>query len=193
MIYASMPSPWRHLPQSRRPAPFDINPRQSRRYLFLALFRIRRHWGGAWQQGPPAERTLMFPLALNALRPTECQRREHGATRCGPSRTFRPRNRISITLFACSLATQNTKGLWHEVGAPPKRRFPGRGERPDQPLARSGSHRIAPARPLAPARRGADPLGCSKIKNRSTPPTSGGLKGWVSLQAQIQPCRSCRT
>ena len=111
MIYASMPSPWRHLPQSRRPAPFDINPRQFRRHLFLALFRIRRHWGGAWLHGPPAERILMFPLALSALRPTECQRREHGATRCGPSGTFRPRNRISITLFACSLATQNTKGL----------------------------------------------------------------------------------
>jgi hypothetical protein len=63
MIYASMPSPWRHLPQSRRPAPFDINPRQFRRHLFLALFRIRRHWGGAWQQGPPAERILMFPSA----------------------------------------------------------------------------------------------------------------------------------
>lgn len=137
--------------------------------------------------------TLMFPMALSAVRPTARQWRESGATRCGPSGTFRPRNRISITLFACSLATQNIKGLWHGDGAPPKWRFPGRGERPDQPLASSGSHRIAPARQLAPARRGTDPPGCSKIKNSSPPPTSGGLKGWVSLQAQIQPCRSCRT
>ena len=48
MIYASMPSPWRHLPQSRRPVPFDINPRQPRLHLFLTLFRMRRYWGGAW-------------------------------------------------------------------------------------------------------------------------------------------------
>ena len=47
MIYASMPSPWRHLPQSRRPVPFDINPRQPRLHLFLTLFWMRRHGGDA--------------------------------------------------------------------------------------------------------------------------------------------------
>ena len=160
------------------------NGQESKKHLFSRVFS---------KMQKRENRILMFPLALSALRPTARQRRESGATMCGPSGTFRPRNRISITLFVCSLATQNTKGLWHAGGAPSNWRFPGRGERPDQPLARSVSHRIAPARPLAPARRGTDPPGCSKIKNSSPPPTSGGLKGWVSLQAQIQPCRSCRT
>jgi hypothetical protein len=171
------PRPGATCPGPRQPVPFDLNHRQSRRFLFLTLFRMHRHGGGAWLQDPPAERTLMFPMALSALRPTARQRRESGATRCDNSGTFRTRNRISTMLFVFSSATQNTKGLWHAGGAPPRWRFPGRGERPDQPLARSVSHRIAPARPLAPARRGTDPPGDSKIKIPIPPPAPGGGEG----------------
>ncbi len=180
-----MPSPWRHLPRSTAARAFRSKPSTVPAVFVLTLFRMRRHRGGAWLQGPPAERTLMFPLALSALRPTARQRRESGATRCGTSGTFRTRNRISIMLFVFSSATQNTKGLWHAGGAPPKRRFPGRGERPDQPLARSVSHRIAPARPLAPARRGTDPPGDSQIKIPIPLPAPGGVRGWVCLLSTI--------
>ena len=170
-----MPSPWRHLPRSTAARPVETV--QSFRCLFSpARFAVTGAANCSARLHPRRD-AVMFPMALTILRPTARQRRESGATRCGTSGTFRTRNRISITLFVFSSATQNTKGLWHAGGAPPKRRFLGRGERPDQPLARSVSHRIAPARPLAPARRGTDPPGDSQIKLNKSLPAPGGGEG----------------
>jgi len=102
--------------------------------------------------------TLMFPMALSALRPTARQRRESGAKGRDHSGTFRPRNRaLDSVLFP--EATRNNPGLWFSGGAPPTRRFSGRGEKPDHPLVRSMSHRIAMPRSHAPAHRGTDPPG----------------------------------
>jgi hypothetical protein len=101
----------------------------------------------------------MFPMALSALRPTARQRRESGAKGCDHSGTFRPRSHTPVLLFLRSLATPHGLSLWRSGGAPPKRRFLGRGKKPDPPLVCSVSHRNAPSRLVAPARRGTDPPG----------------------------------
>ena len=102
--------------------------------------------------------TLMFPMALSALRPTARQRRESGAKGRDHSGTFRPRNRaLDYVLFP--EAIRPSPDLWHAGGAPPKRRHPDRAPRPGHPLVRSMSHRIAMPRPRALAHRGTDPPG----------------------------------
>jgi hypothetical protein len=118
----------------------------------------------------------MFPKALSALRPTARQRRESGAKGRDHSGTFRPRNRaLDSVLFP--EATRNNPGLWFSGGAPPTRRFSGRGEKPDHPLVCSMSHRIAMPRQHAPAHRGTDPPGVSQTNNGKSPPAPGGVWG----------------
>jgi hypothetical protein len=146
------------------PAPIHGGPGRLRLFNYPGDFqpcRICRH-GGARPSARlnPAESALMFPMALSALRPTARQRRESGAKGRDHSGTFRPRNRaLDYVLFP--EATRNNRGLWFSGGAPPTRRFSGRGEKPDHPLVRSMSHRIAMPRQHAPAHRGTDPPGVS--------------------------------
>jgi len=98
----------------------------------------------------------MFPMALDALRPTARQRRESGAKGCDHFGTFRPRNRaLDYVLF--TQAIRPYPDIWHAGGAPPNRRHLGWGPLPNHPLVRSLSHRIAMPRPHAPAHRGTDP------------------------------------
>ena len=133
----------------------------------------------------------MFPMALSALRPTARQRRESGAKGCDHSGTFRPRNRaLDYVLF--TQAVRYISDLWHLGGAPPTRRLSGRGERPDQPLVRSMSHRIAMPRPHAPAHRGTDPPGvshakCSISKNGNGHRVKGGVSGPTNPQPYLNP------
>jgi len=103
----------------------------------------------------------MFPMALQALRPTARQRRESGAKGRDHSGTFRPRNRaLDFVLFP--QAIRPYPDLWHAGGAPPKRRHLDQAPRPGHPLVRSMSHRIAMPRQHAPAHRGTDPPGVSQ-------------------------------
>ena len=120
--------------------------------------RICRHGGaGPSARLNPAEASLMFPMALRALRPTARQRRESGAKGRALSGSFRTGNRAPHSVFPEAIRTGS--GLWHSGGAPPARRFPGWGPPPNHPLVRSMSHRIAMPRLHAPAHRGTDPPG----------------------------------
>jgi len=108
----------------------------------------------------------MFPMALQALRPTARQRRESGAKGRDHSGTFRPRNRaLDYVLFP--QAIRPYPDLWHAGGAPPNRRYLDRAPRPGHPLVRSVSDRIAMPRPHAPAHRGTDPPGVSQTSFHS--------------------------
>jgi len=138
--------------------------------------RICRHGGaGPSARLNPAEASLMFPMALRALRPTARQRRESGAKGRALSGSFRTGNRALDSVFPEAIRTGS--GLWHSGGAPPARRFPGWGPPPNHPLVRSMSHRIAMPRQHAPAHRGTDPPGVSQTNNGKSPPAPGGVWG----------------
>jgi len=126
----------------------------------------------------------MFPMALQALRPTARQRRESGAKGRDHSGTFRPRNRAQdYVLFP--QAIRRHPDLWHAGGAPPPRRLTGWGLLPDHPLVSSMSHRIAMPRLHAPAHRGTDPPGVSRTKS-PPPPMEGETPASQRIRAQTR-------
>ena len=195
-------------PIPRRPVSFDLNNRLPW-LVCSALPDSSPRWRRTVGPAKPAEACWMFPMALQALRPTARQRRESGAKGCDHSGTFRPRNR-ALDYSGSFPATHPRMRFWLSGGAPPKKRFSGRGDKPGQPLVRSVSHRIAMHRPRAPAHRGTDPPGVSQTNfpspcmerempagqrvrsNACSPPATGGLRGRYARWAQIQPCRGCR-
>ena len=182
-------------PIPRRPVSFDLNNRLPW-LVCSALPDSSPRWRRTVGPAKPAEACWMFPMALQALRPTARQRRESGAKGCDHSGTFRPRNR-ALDYSGSFPATHPRMRFWLSGGSPPKKRFSGRDDKPGQPLVRSVSHRIAMPRPRAPAHRGTDPPGVSQTNfpspcmerempagqrvrlNACSPPATGGVKGRV--------------
>ena len=162
-------------PIPRRPVSFDLNNRLPW-LVCSALPDSSPRWRRTVGPAKPAEASWMFPMALQALRPTARQRRESGAKGCEHSGTFRPRNR-ALDYSGSFPATHPRMRFWLSGGAPPKKRFSGRGDKPGQPLVRSVSHRIAMPRPRAPAHRGTDPPGDPPIKKCRAPSRRGRGRG----------------